>query len=355
MASRLAWLGTLKSSQLKTVASQTGINSSGTKPLLNARLLAELPVSRVSSYAQTGKQEPQRRNATMRQHSVSPRQCRIISIDMGIRNLAYCVLDLPSFSKGEASTSKKLSNWEYITPTVEAWERIAVNRNTPMPTEGLDNDKPENKTKEAFDPSTYAAYAYAFVSEVLLPHTPATILIERQRYRSMGSSAVQEWTVRVNMLESMIYAVLKTLSEQGQFSGCVYAVIPAKVGPFWLGDDDAQEKPAAKSAKTKNKGAKIDLVGQWLESRQAVKLSGQAEIMGRAFLEKWQGKGQGKRKKKCSSIDSALSGIATSGGGDIGKLDDLADCLLQGLAWTRWEENRHRIVKWGLEGLAEFR
>ncbi|KAI9712632.1 MAG: hypothetical protein M1812_006812 [Candelaria pacifica] len=354
MASHLAWVRSLKSSQLSTIASRTGINSSGTKPILIARLLDELPVERVSSFFQDGNQDRQRRNGLLRPRSTDSKQCRIISIDMGIRNLAYCVLDLSTSFEPEAVTTRKLSDSRFITPETRTWERIAINRNAPLPSESLEDVKTDKKVKEAFDPSTYAAYAYSFVSEVLLPHTPATILIERQRYRSMGSSAVQEWTVRVNMLESMLYAVLKTLSEQGKWTGSVHAVIPAKVGPFWLGDGDVAEKPKTKSAKTKNKVAKIDLVGKWLESGQAVKLSGEAEMMGKAFLGKWRGKGQRMKLVKRSSEDGVAGDLSTEGSKEISKLDDLADCLLQGLAWIRWEENRRKIIKWGPEALTEL-
>ena len=36
---------------------------------------------------------------------------------------------------------------------------------------------------------------------------------------------------------------------------------------------------------------------------------------------------------------------------EMGKLDDLADCLLQGMAWIRWEENRRGVLEGGLEAL----
>ncbi|KAI9697036.1 MAG: hypothetical protein M1836_004997 [Candelina mexicana] len=354
MASHLAWLRTLKLSQLRTIASQTGINSSGTKTILNARLLAELPLERVSAFPQEGLHSLQSRHGLTRHKDVASNQCRIISIDMGIRNLAYCVLDLPHFLEHEATLSKTPSKWEPFTPTVEAWKRIAINHNAVLPTESLVDPETDNKTKEAFDPSTYASYAYSFVSEVLLPHRPTTILIERQRYRSMGSSAVQEWTVRVNMLESMLYAVFKTLGEQAKWSGGVHAVMPAKVGPFWLGDSDPEQEPRAKSTKAKTKKAKIDLVGKWLKCGHAVELSGQAQMMGKAFLERWQGKGQRLRKANLSPKIDGIENMATEGSREIGKLDDLADCLLQGLAWVRWEENRRRICKRGPKALAEL-
>lgn len=35
----------------------------------------------------------------------------------------------------------------------------------------------------------------------------------------------------------------------------------------------------------------------------------------------------------------------------IGKLDDLADCLLQGVAWVKWQENRRLLVEGGLDSL----
>ena len=116
----------------------------------------------------------------------------------------------------------------------------------------------------------------------------------------------------------------------------MYPVAPGKVSKFWLGDAEGsldEKIIGSKSAKTKL--AKIELVEKWLDQGERFKLEGKAGDLGRKYLEK---RNRGKKK----------------GEEGIGKLDDLADCLLQGMAWIKWEENRIAIVKKGPEVLDEL-
>ncbi len=334
MASKLAWLSGLKLAHLKNAAVATGINSSGTKSDLSSRLLAELQdVPYVSS--------PKRGHAQAKEQ-------RIISIDMGIRNLAYCVIVVNAQkdrSKASVKVSKARQELKSL-PTVEGWTRIAVSSKAHPRTTDATNGPTAAKVKETFDPATYAQHAYTLVSEMLQTYQPSTVLIERQRYRSMGASAVQEWTLRVNMFEAMIHAVLETFNREGRWRGTVHAVAPSKVGPFWLGHEVKQDKNSA-SIKKGNKSAKIDLVGSWLENNKEVQLQQQAKDMGQAFLRKW------KRRKRVVVDQKGIPGAVDSQSveADIGKLDDLADCLLQGIAWVKWQENKRDLMDKGLDAL----
>ena len=53
-----------------------------------------------------------------------------------------------------------------------------------------------------------AQIALNFIQTHILPQNPTHILIERQRFRSSSSPAILDWTIRVNTLEAMIYAIL---------------------------------------------------------------------------------------------------------------------------------------------------
>lgn len=177
----------------------------------------------------------------------------------------------------------------------------------------------------------------------------------------MGAAAVQEWTLRVNMFEAMLHAVLETMGREGRWGGEVWAVSPGKVASFWVGrgkGDDGGEGQDDGGKKRGNKGVKIDVVGGWLVSGGVVRLEGQAEGMGRVFLGRWRGVGGGSgsgRKRGRSVKGKGTEGEDKDGRemveAGVGKLDDLADCLLQGVAWVKWQENRRLLVEGGVDSL----
>jgi cruciform cutting endonuclease 1 len=300
---------TLKLAQLKQLAFKCGISTSGTKPVLIARLHDEITLT------------PRQR----------PSPCRILSIDMGIRNLAYCILDVP----------KSLPN---TLPSIRAWHRLAVSTAPEVlefkPDEGVEFAP----VKEVFNPATLSSAAYTLLRKKLLLEEPTHILIERQRFRTMGSRNILEWTVRVNMFESILYAVLCTLKGEGIWNGEVQAIAPGKVGPFWVGEESdtaaSKKERKSKSAKIRNKGAKVNLVRSWLEGGEMIRLENkEVESMARRYKEKWDRSPGGRRKSEGDGEEK------------MGKLDDLADSLLQGMAWIEWEENKRTVLKHGVEAL----
>ncbi|KAF2142592.1 uncharacterized protein K452DRAFT_287011 [Aplosporella prunicola CBS 121167] len=188
---------------LKTLLTRVGGTVSGTKPALAARLQHELAARRL------------RDGST-----------RVLSVDMGIKNMAFCVCDVEvGGGSGKGAGSRKGAGngggagagADDVRIEVVAWKRIAVldTAQTSDPTTtAAASPLPAAEGADAFVPSKMAGMAYAVLTQLLLPYKPATILIEQQRYRSQNSAAIQEWTYRVNMLEGMLWAVLETLRRE---------------------------------------------------------------------------------------------------------------------------------------------
>ena len=164
------------------------------------------------------------------------------------------------------------------------------------------------------------------------------------------------------MFEAMIYAVLNSFKEMGKWEGEVQGVAPGRVSKFWLDDrvevDEEEgigEVGGGKRRVSKgerSKAAKIGVVEGWLGMRdgeRGFELVGGAEEMGRRFLRKRRG---GKRVR----VGEKVVGREGEGVGEvkIGKLDDLADCLLQGMAWVQWERNRRLVMEKGVQALDEL-
>lgn len=144
------------------------------------------------------------------------------------------------------------------------------------------------------------------------------------------------------MFEAMLYAVLHTWAAEGKWGGEVVPVLPSKVGRYWrlgdVGDEDGMKKKAGKRGNEGAEGSKarkMEIVREMVRSGSGFVLEGQAGEIGALVM----GKAEGKKKKKADK------------GQGLGKFDDLADCLLQGLAWVKWEENKRLVWERGKEAL----
>jgi cruciform cutting endonuclease 1 len=336
--------------QLQRLAVAAGISVSGTKPTLIARLQNEIIAP----------------HATAKPRTRPSCDMRILSIDMGIRNLAYAFLIAPEKSQSDP------------TPILEGWKRVVIASKSDIqskedalstgPTNFESSTTTKETIKESFDPATYATHAYCLVTGLLDRFKPTHILIERQRFRSGGSSAVQEWTIRVGVFEGMIYAVLETLRSLGQIQWHVesVAVDPGKVARYWIANAESGVKTnedllvtegkrrgsrargRSKTKDLKGKQAKIAVVRSWLdEGAMALRMRLAVVDARRAGVEEVQ-----KTVANYLQAGSRTRSGKTSGKGQgkaVKKLDDLADCLLQGVAWIEWQRMREQVTQEGWE------
>ncbi|KAI5850301.1 mitochondrial resolvase Ydc2 [Morchella snyderi] len=406
MASHLSpMLLQLKASALRSLAVAVGVNSTGAKAQIATRI-AKSCCEDVGFFDRSlrcceKKRSHEEEEVKTRKLETGQRAKRVLSIDMGIRNLALCVIEVPIGGKslvGEAL------------PNVIAWETISISEQPVqepiLPEESdtslivtakkrsrkskkIDLDgsviptkprKPKKNT-ESFEPSKFAVIANTFVRKTLSSFSPDAIIIEQQRYRSHGASAIQQWTVRVNMFEAMLHALFYSVGyvrngkDAQRKSPVAESVSPSRVSGFWI--DKAGKTFEMKSDESRNylegvvegvvvedkgtgemdememkiikglgeigqgvdtditrkkafgniKQAKISLVSEWIKNRDVVSFNQEVADTVDEFIPREMV--NGKKAKKTPGK----------------KLDDLADCLLQGVAWLRWEENRRSLAE----------
>lgn len=163
------------------------------------------------------------------------------------------------------------------------------------------------------------------------------------------------------MLESMLWACFETLKatrsrDEGRAFPELHECSPKRVAGFWAARPGAQGVPggllgegfglleegagmdaggrkAKKAAEVKKE--KIAVLRSWLDGSGGVELvlEGETEVTAKAFAP-----GAKRRGSKALKEGEVVSSQET-------KLDDLADCMLQGAAWVRWEENRRAILQ----------
>lgn len=338
----------LKISQLRQLLTQIGNLTSGTKPVLAARLASSLrqPLipfgSRVSrlagAHVNSNSKTGRRRKETAKGKGWG---ARVLSIDMGIRNLAYCVVDISippanSVTDGKSAISKEKAkprpdkeNWAM---NVVDWKR--VNLFPPASTAEEEEGDEQGDSREAYSPAHLAPAAVSMVHNVFAPLAPDLIAIERQRFRSGGGSAVLEWTLRVNMLEGMLYAAFHSLAGSAACSSSAVSmeetrgpvgVSPARVARYWVPN-------VSEGKRSVEKKDKIEVVRRWLRD-------GGTDGLAISFAEE---------------VEDVRAAVLTGKVRKFGKVDDLADCLLQAGALASWERNRREIVEMDEQMVLEY-
>lgn len=296
-------LKSLKVARLKELLVAIGSRTTGTKDQLCRRLATDLHRPKLADDA-------------------PEKPTRILSIDMGIRNLGLC-LATATFARSPSDhrTTARLH--------VSHWQRLTL-VDPPSSSSSADD---EADSAGPFSPPALSTLATTLVRAHLLPLRPTTALLEQQRWRSAGRAAVAEWTLRVNALEAMLWAAFRA---HASFSGgaggeapALHAVSPARVAAFWL--------PGQRRVEKKDKVALVraGVAGGALGAVRVGFGDEAAEVAG--------GFGAGRR-----SAAAAAGGVP----GRV-KLDDLADCLLQAAAWAAWEANRRSLVDGGVDGCSE--
>lgn len=375
----------LKADQLKQVARLCGLSRTGTKTAISDRIVENL------------------KGFT----PLAP-GTRVLSIDLGIRNLAYSLLEVPGpgqqkpilhawerlalIPKTSAASRPRKAKTASRTADDEAKEEKAgtaaaheVEADSTPKKKKRGKKKTSNPTKtqeesdatltaalaggkdptttpvpiEDFSPAHLSQLAVDLLLTRLLPLRPDVVTLEQQRFRSMGGAGVFEWTLRVNSLEAMLYASLTTLRALGRWpDGRLEGIVARNVLEFMVagagggaggasaagaGAEGRRRMVWEKKVKTDdNKRMKKDIIGRMLMNGDGVRIAevggggGDVEAVRGEYLERW----------------SPTDGRRTKGGADsLKKLDDLADSLLQGIAFIRWQENKRKLLEGGVEAL----
>lgn len=373
------WLLGLRLASLQKLARATGIPSTGTRKVLVERIGTALDI-----------QAAGRKSHVEFENSAAAKSLSVLSIDMGIKNLAFAHLwvDKPFHGLGVGSTAGAGVGGG-VRPEVRAWRRLSLEDigglkdgesslvSTAVPStessEEADADLEIEKKDTSFDLSHYASTAHTLLNTLVATYKPTHILIERQRFRSGSSSHVQEWTLRVGLFEAMLYAALEAMKKErgGNLADVgVYGIDPKRVVQYWGekvdgftkvksgdghgdGDKDTTRRPTSREVKK----AKIEIVAKWLESE----LSGSGADAGTADPTRKIDISQSASVKDLAEAylarlrTPAKRGLTNRGrprvetvANDVIKLDDLADCLLQGVTWIEWIRMRELVLRKGL-------
>jgi cruciform cutting endonuclease 1 len=346
---------------LQQLASRCGLSTTGTKAILKERLT----------------------DAVLNTKPTTP-SARILSIDLGLRNFAFSLFTIPPTSplldpsapapaSPPPTTLKPRGNQKAKDPpliTLHAWRHIDLVSTlteslAPLPTT---TDTPSEAPAPTFTPSTLAPLTTTLILSQLLPLKPTHILIERQRFRSSSQATVLEWTLRVNTLESMLYASLTTIKTLNPaiWDGELIAVAPKRVVRYLDGEgllegeravgvlrggvlEKVKEEGGQRLARftaREQKKRKVKLLEELLEEGRVEVGSEEVGAMVEVFREKygkdtekgekgadWKAGRRGKKEKK------KKGGAEGEEGATLTKKDDLSDCLLQGIVWLEWQRN----------------
>ncbi|KAH7389539.1 mitochondrial resolvase Ydc2 [Phaeosphaeria sp. MPI-PUGE-AT-0046c] len=362
---------------LQALLTRIGSASSGTKDVLFQRLKHDIGHSRLFA---------RRPDWKARQELDWGRKLRIFSIDMGIKNLAFCDVEV-DYSGGDARKPlMDVIRWDKLNLADATRE---LRRPLPNPLSRIKMEAEEDEEVDPYSLHVLSQTAHDFVTRTVLAGDPDIILIESQRWRSASSAAIQQWTVRVNTLEAMLWTTLHTIFVEHGVKNPkpksygpkrnyeTFGVDPKRVGQFWLGQhaqavaekegtarpgavvdrlvQDEGDKPSSKKIPRSKaeKKAKIAILRSWLATEPATTASttpesaskisfsiGFSAIAAREALS-LPTVAKPRKKKVKGGEEAGVAGAETN----LKKLDDITDCFLQAAAWVAWESNRLQLYE----------
>jgi cruciform cutting endonuclease 1 len=316
---------TITAKALQTLLTRIGSASSGIKATLHERFQRDIQIPRLPT-----------RSSNL-DSNASKKSLRIMSIDMGIKNLAFCESIVSYPKKGSLNTNMKIMRWEKI--------NLVPATNPPS--------KDTEEDEGPYSLSVLSKTAYRLIKDTILTAKPDIILIEKQRWRSGGGSAIQQWTVRVNTFEGMLWAILRTLlmesNDEEHYE--VFGVDPKRVGNYWLAQpnveligskgEDGISKLKKPSRTKLEKKAKIALLRSWLTATPASttppSMSFTFDTQASQTLQALISPNHAKKKPPIKALADAIPES------ELRKLDDITDCFLQAAAWVSWEANRVQL------------
>lgn len=296
-------LATQKNSVLKSLCVSCGLSNAGTKAVLASRvsravILAELssPAVPAKTFAANSKDTRTKLSSDGFSFSKSityqsnNKSFKVLSIDLGIKNFSYC----------KFKTTLNILTKDTV-PIVYDWEKLNVFDYTDGKLDtlilGSENEKSQaeielsgedfsemsdsedrnemrNTTIEnQYSPNVFAEVAFKLVQKLFTEMEKSTtsnltgsnsfanampfdvILIEEQRSRTKSNAAVQQWTLRVNMLEHMLFATIRSLQQlmPEKFGNMVvFLSSPKRMGNYWTGVQSLETQRSLKENTTAN-------------------------------------------------------------------------------------------------------
>lgn len=214
---------------------------------------------------------------------------------MGVKNLSYC----------------KLLFGPKLKPTVTEWTKI---------------DLSQRYTLEKFSPLLFSRIAYDLTKELMQDQD--AIVIEEQRSRTQGGSLVQEWTLRVNMLQQMIISTVHSLQREGQMKGVLSLSNPSRMHLTFV-----LRKIENKKAQ-KQKQQRIEYATKYL--LRSLRGGSSPMVLSEELKKLIKARDIGVNEDSSTYLHKLLMNESD---GKV-KSDDLADSLLHALANVKWFENR---------------
>ncbi|KLU81648.1 hypothetical protein MAPG_00733 [Magnaporthiopsis poae ATCC 64411] len=283
--------------QLQQIAAACGIAKSGTKSVVASRIVSALAA-----------------------HKPVPPGERLLSIDMGLRNFAFCHFALGGSPTGAAAAATALRRRGKSRASTE--KPTASSDTSPTPSPRLMASIEEEK------PSGPALTLHSW--EVL-------------DLTAVGADAdVLDYGSKAGLSAVAVDVAVNPLLASGHFFDS------ARIPPRML------------------KKMKIDLLGGWIcgdgngngdgaTGASVTMGSREAERTAEIFLRKWRpAKGAGKRKRTKKSLDDDHDDDDTKKASvQARKLDDLTDCVIQGAAWSSWQDMRTKLAQDGTKEILE--